>query len=249
MKSRALFLAISAAALTAVSLLPGVLCAEPFEAPAFTAVKTITSYDRATGEIAGAEQLLIAVRSDGSRAQVRTRTAPDGTQHEQKTIIDVTARKRLLVDGLTDSLTTYPLSEKAVLHYAVRPVPSCKGADEEAGEMFGFPVRRREREVNDGGDTIHFEEWVAPELNCMVMKRVVRIGEPGGPLRLASVEEITTLTRGEPAASMFALPDRPLTERSPGEVFAEYSRRYGKPVNAGAAAILDRSYQAHRRQR
>jgi len=243
MKTRVLFLTISAVALTAVLPPPGVLCAEPSEAPAFTAIRTITSYDKASGEIARTEQLLIAVRSDGSRAQVRTRTAPDGTQHEQKTIIDVSARKRLLVDGLTDSLTTYPLSEKAALHYAVRPVPSCRGADEEAGEMFGFPVRRREREVNDGRDTIHFEEWVAPDLNCMVMKRVVRIED-----RLASVEEITTLTRGEPAASMFALPDRPLTERSPGEVLAEFSRRYGKRFNPNTAAVLDQAYESHQRQ-
>ncbi len=65
---------------------------------------------------------------------------------------------------------------------------------------------------------------------------------------LDSMEGITTLNRGEPAASMFAWPDRPLTERSPGEFLAEYSRRYGKRFNPTTAAVLDQAYEPHQRQ-
>lgn len=212
----------------------------------FTAVKIDTHYD-AKGEVSKTLQSLVGVRGDGSSVEVLSQTAPDGRQVAKKRLIDVMERKRMIIDGLTDSVTTYFLSEKAAAHYAFKRLGTCvENAPSERSEMLGFSVEKRNSEIEDAGNLLKVEEWVSPDLNCMALRQVVRVGPPGGPFVVDTITDIASLTRGEPDRSHFAAPTTGLVERSPGEVLAEFSRRYNRPFTPGSAAALDQSYFAHR---
>jgi hypothetical protein len=63
-------------------------------------------------------------RSDGSDVESRVTTGPDGKQYEQRTVIDTAQRTRVVIDGMTESITTYPLSQARVESYK-KPALNC----------------------------------------------------------------------------------------------------------------------------
>ena len=60
------------------------------------------------------EYKIVAVRGDGSTAEVRDVQSPDGKVFTQQMIVDLQAGERRLYDGLTDSRTTYRIAAETL---------------------------------------------------------------------------------------------------------------------------------------
>lgn len=53
-----------------------------------------------------------ARRGDGSVVEWRARPAPDGKEYDQRTIYDIPTGAKVVLEGATESITTYPLSQR-----------------------------------------------------------------------------------------------------------------------------------------
>ena len=59
-----------------------------------------------------ATELFYARRGDGSVVEWRARPAPDGKQYDQRTIYDLPKGAKVVLEGATESISTYPLSQR-----------------------------------------------------------------------------------------------------------------------------------------
>src|SRR5712692_2917475 len=71
---------------------------------ALTATTTESYFRYPTGEYVRSEQRTLFVRGDGSSVELKRGVAPDGRPVEGRILIDITARKRVVIDGMTDSI-------------------------------------------------------------------------------------------------------------------------------------------------
>lgn len=196
-------------------------------AVAFTATRRDVAYDQS-----GAQKLdqtiILAVRGDGSTVRSVTVMKPGGRGlAEQRTVTDLHRGAEISVSGVTESLTTFPLSPKVVLRLKARAVNGCQNVDRsDKSTILGYNVFRFTYNSKLFDNSImKTEEWVAPDLNCMPLKAVVRVGKSEAEMRLSNVEEVTEIKMGEPDASLFAIPPS-YTELTPSQVTEEFNRRY-----------------------
>lgn len=184
---------------------------------------------------------VVARRSDGSRSESFIRTAPNGKQYNQRIIWDVGREARIVLEAITESVTTYPLRASQVA--ALRRLTSdCgTGADAEQSTILGEKVLKKITPT-PLPDHRRLEEWVAPRLGCIALRdrTLIPQGSTGGDEVLMWKEAIF-LSSKEPDAALFQIPAWP--ERRPSEVFAEYSRKFpGDAVPPNP--LVDKAYLA-----
>jgi hypothetical protein len=170
--------------------------------------------------------------------------APDGDFYEQKIIVDVQTGKRILAEGVTQSLTTYLLSDKLVQTYRF-PSSTCESGKED-GVILGQRVLLREIRAPSPNDRV-VQSWYAPDLGCILLKDVLKKVNVDGTVSILFQKEATQITFGEPDPSLFVVPS--WTERSPSEVSAEVKRRFGVTESTMVKDARDRAYHAQQVRR
>jgi hypothetical protein len=217
---------------------------EPTRKP-FTAVMVERQYHGDAAEPTRTEVYLRAFRSDGSQATVKQGLSPHKESKETKVILDLSGRQRVTVDQLTESRTTYPLSDSDLSHYRAWPKNECTGkAGLERSTLLGYEVRKVEKDMPDGGT--HLDLWMAPILDCFELQEDWAVGAPG-ETRVRVTRQAVYIIEGEPAATLFDIPPA-YVERAPSEVRAEFMRRYpeGQLFSHDTAQAMDDVYLAHR---
>ena len=241
-----------------VSVFPaGQLSAQEFlRAPVYvphTATVVTRFYDNA-GAVNATIVSLRARRSDGSLAKVRelVRDEVSGV----KLIVDTAASQRVAVDPVTESKTTYHLTPKAIHEHEDFRQGACQNAGEEVQEIAGLEARRFRQEISHGNPsggprwTTVVERWLAPALNCEPLRVDSRMVSPDGTVRGRTVDEVISVTMGEPRESLFAVPE--YLEKSPSQVMAEYDRIRGRKecdTCARSRSARDAAYDAARIER
>lgn len=216
---------------------------------AFTAVVLEKRY-AGTGEEGYSSTNLYAIRSDGSNVHVARVQMPNQEWVEMKSVLDVVAQKRVSVDPVSESLTTYPLSAGAAAEFG-RAKTRCTDESSEAGEkLLGYETVKVRKEIRTGaGLVFRGEEWQAPGLNCFRLRETATLGPLEGAAS-RTTREVLFVIEGEPAASLFEIPST-YAERSPAQVYAEWERRFPghRPAPADTTNKLDEVYHARQRSR
>ena len=179
-----------------------------------------------------------AYKSDGSWAtklqrhvQIPGRPAES---HKIRTIMDLSARQRVMVDPFTESKFTMALSDEEVRH--LRTKHDCYSTRENQSidlnppeeTILGYRVVKKIETTPIDGEFMRFEVWVAPELNCYQLRStILDVTDPNAPVILTQVEAVEIIP-GEPDGSMFETPSG-FTERSPEDIEREIARRKGEP--------------------
>lgn len=205
-----------------------------------TVEMTATYYEYPSGRLVKNENLTVAIRADGSRVD-----AP-GTGN-QRIVLDIRLRKRVSIDNLTRSLTSYALSDKAVRELT-RPFRACPDEhNAQRSVLLGYDVVKFVKVLGDA----RVESWLAPALNCLELKYTVFRGVDRGQGMPATIVEAKSVVVGEPDATLFAVPSD-YSERSPSQVIAEHDRLYGadgepncRPDRTKSLQTLDKVYSYH----
>lgn len=214
--------------------------------PGFTVKRVQKVYRVSTGEKVYTYESTYGRRSDGSSVEVRRIADPEGNTREQRVVIDLTGKRRLTLDGLTQSVTTYALSEAQVAEHRRRP--ACPVEPAERDQLLGFDVVRIEERTRTGkGTGFRVEKWVAPALDCLPLRERVFVSHAGDRFELAWEAEVTSVELVEPPAEWFEIPAG-YVERSPSAVLDEFRRRFPSSCSRCGERtddILDQVYYAH----
>jgi hypothetical protein len=179
-----------------------------------------------SGTVGRTHQYFYGVRSDGSTVEVRRSAAPDGTPVEQRIIEDLSGLRRISVDGLTESVTTYSISARAAASKAAKPESCTSAAPAAHSTLLGYDVVRDAQELPAPapGAKHRVESWRAPALNCLALDERLFRTDNGHEI-LVTVRQVTSINQQEPDPQLFT-PPKGFIERSPGDVLAEFARRY-----------------------
>ena len=166
----------------------------------YTAVRVETEYRIPGEQFHKRRESTIAVRSDGSTSE---------TIGKYRQVVDLKSMQRTVVDG--KAVAAAPLTAETAAEYKASHTGRC--VDDSAArtdKMLGYQVQRRYREIDDkpAGLTLQIEEWLAPDLNCLALKKEVRAGKPGGTFERTNVIEVKSVKTGEPRADLFRMPSR-----------------------------------------
>lgn len=189
------------------------------------------------------EYKIVAVRGDGSSAEVRDVQSPDGKMYTQQMIVDLQAGERRLYDGLTGSRTTYRIPAETLQRMrTARKV--CTGVNDAA--LLGVQVLKEVSHPAQGKESteqVTVTAFRAPEWDCLALKEVRETERNGGPRWTTNLREVLSVAPGEPEAKWFEIPANAI-ERSPSEVLAEYERRYGeRGAVSKTREMLDENYR------
>lgn len=229
-----IWLGLVAGILAMVSAFPtGQLAAQEFlRAPRYVphTATVVTRYYDDAGSLKATIVSLRARRADGSLAKVKelVRDEVSGV----KLIVDTVAGQRVAVDPVTQSKTTYHMSPKAILEHEDFRQGACEKSGEEVEEIAGLEARKFRQEISQGNARLGpvwktvVERWLAPALNCEPLRVDSHMVSPDGTLRGRTVDEVISVTLGEPNQSLFEVPEYP--EKSPSQVMAEYDRIHGR---------------------
>lgn len=193
---------------------------------AFTASALHSVYKR-SGEVVLTDELVLATRSDGSTARVRRVAAPGNRGvAAQKTIVDLAHAEKVYTDGLTDSRTSYPVPKVGVEQLSRKPFTCASDASAARDRMLGYEVVRVVQDLQSGGDMlVRREEWRAAALDCFPLKSTTFRGRTEADMYTSSITEVSQVTVGEPAPSLFETPAA-YVERSPSQRRQEFNARY-----------------------
>ena len=214
----------------------GVLWAKWQETPAphadsFTATELEAIYEAEDPVVAMTRTSTIAVRSDGSYAQLRHFTDPNGGVRTWavRGITDLAAREFIAVDPFSESISTYPMTEQYAAEETKKFSSPCVGGS--AGKLLGFDVLLNQNIENrpQQPDHIHIDKvvrsyWLAPQLRCFALNSETLL-YANGKLTQRTVKTITSLKLGEPPSWLFKRPAG-YVERAPSEARHEAERRY-----------------------
>lgn len=203
-----------------------------------------THFSDPAGVPVGKNVRTLAVRSDGSRVEPRVVTAADGRLYTQKVIVDVGRKKRIVVEGVTESLITTGLSD-AELERLAKPGGACIDPQAKPGPtILGY--RTVQREIRTPIFVV--QEWRAPELGCLMLRQTYSRPQADGSLRLVLECTAAELAFGEPDPALFQPPDWP--ETAPSQALERYRLKFGLPDTEELRKIKeakDRAYWARQR--
>ncbi len=188
-----------------------------------------------------------AMRDDGSEATARRVQAPDHNWYEERTILDLTDGKRISIDPITKSVTTYPLTARATSFYMASRTECARAAGIQAANILGYNAVEiafgATQEFGRPGRKVVSHEWEAPALGCLRLDQDVTFLDPqSGAVLGRRTVRVLTVTEGEPSAALFTIPVNYI-ERSPSEVFSIFDSRFHKPDHPKTDDLLDRVYQ------
>ena len=190
---------------------------------AFTA--TMHEVRFGAGGVPGYEETyLLSVRSDGSTAKVVRRRSRDAQWYEMRVVLDVLGRRRVSIDPITRSTTTYFLSESDI-NLMSQPDKSCISGVE-TDDVLGYKVRRvTSEDYLQEGASHALDALQAPDLDCFAL-RERSVNGPRGSRSPYTEVSATAILVGEPDPVAFEVP-RNYVERTPSQVAAEYNKKFG----------------------
>jgi hypothetical protein len=215
-------------------------------AVAFTAVQQEIVY-KADGSEYRRETHTLARQRNGSTVRVRSLATPGGGGAvEQRQVVDLDRREQIYIDGLTNSLTTYPMTQRLTDYR--RRFPQCTPPEDPAAKrtILGYEAYRFLSTSSEPGRVVRYEEWRAPALACLTLLQTVFVGNTESELRVANVQTVLQVTEGEPAPSLFAVPTG-YQERSPTARRNEFNTRYRIPETANPQCLREGEKQADER--
>jgi hypothetical protein len=212
----------------------------------FTATIRTQQYSSAS-QLMLTDVIAVAVKGDGSRAEKRI--IRNGNPLEVRTVIDTAAAKKTVIDVLTESKTTYRLTDKEVIAYRHKP-SSCTPGNQQAetSTLLGYAVVKVVTNETAGQPSVRKVQWRAPALNCFPLKTEAQEVMADGSLGSSSIEEVTNLSLGTPERSIFEIPAN-YQERSPSSVMERARELKGQARCEDCKAgnrKLDEVYQASR---
>jgi hypothetical protein len=197
----------------------------------------------------------LARRSDGSTVERYEVASPSGEFGEVIDGSDLRIGKGFVLEPFTRSLTTFYLSDREIGQR--RAAQDACGESEVRTALSAAPRTSEPRPAVLGFDLVRVDyappssrrveivRWVAPSLGCLALRETQSFPATGGHNDL----EIVGLNQAEPPDSAFDIPDG-YVERSPAEVEAAYSAKYGKPYyGQPAVAAIDKRYHDHQTYR
>ena len=207
--------------------------------PPFTAFISVEDFD-SHGNLIKQSHEILATRTDGSSVIVYERTDPAGKPIQTRIITNVSAKKRISIDPITESTTTYGMSDDMVT-VALRKYSLCVGTSVQSEKLVkGFRAIEMDLSKNYGGK-LSRQGWYAPELGCLPVEETIARSD----IQRRQVRRMIFAIRGEPSPELFSIPEG-FQERSPSEVLAEYKRKFpgGKSGATSAGGMLDQIYNS-----
>lgn len=196
-----------------------------------------------------------AVRSDGSSVQLSEIAAPNGNIVQQKAIVDLAQQQRVVVEGITKSISTFPFNADTVTGIRKGYAACLLDTSAERGTYAGYQVVKqiRERPSCENCEeakkaALRSESWRAPALGCVEIRRITTMTQKGKTPMIVTDVAVEEILPGEPAASLFDIPAG-YVERRPSEVAQELDRLKGIPSDPAADAVRDTPYRESRRPR
>lgn len=217
----------------------------------FTAVMVSQTYSHGSAAPTATGNHIHAVRGDGSWVDVALREVR-GQLYRVSVIQNLALRRRVTIDPMTESTTTYPLSA-ATANRLATPETSCTSdANAPHKSMLGYDVVEVKRNrPGPGGQTTVVDDWDATALNCFPLQRTVTLSQEG----VASFRRIVTaisVAAGPPDSALFQVPGN-YTERSPSQVLAAFAKRFPGASSSlppsSAKSMLDGVYNNYRTAR
>ncbi len=210
----------------------------------FTAMVVERQYDGSGRQIV-LEEIVSAVRSDGSQVRMFHRQLPDGSWFQPKWVLLVPAGVRISVDPATESIVTYHLPSRPAA-----PSSTCGvSPDAPRSSWLGYAVVVDDVRVKPP-EMLSDKHWLAPNLGCFPLRD--EISYAPGPAGAATkmVREAVFVIPGDPSPSLFEIPAS-YRERSPSELAAEFARRFPghQAWRSGSSSVLDQAYQSSGAQR
>jgi hypothetical protein len=207
----------------------------------FEATRVVEFYAPETSAPWLVQTEIVGVRNDGSSVMARKTLHPTtGADVYLRRVTDVSNKKMVVVNPLTESLTTYPLG-KTIERERIKPTTGCPG--EPAGEMLGYPVTLERKRTDSDGVQTNLQAWRSPALDCVPMREESRLVKDG--VESVKVSKITGIVQGQPEEWLFDIPST-YAEKTPTEVFVEQARRYPQRFRTphASASNLDVVYGA-----
>ncbi|HLJ12984.1 MAG TPA: hypothetical protein VKV15_00690 [Bryobacteraceae bacterium] len=194
-----------------------------------------------TGSIVSTQTAVKGERSDGSHVWVRA--VLDNRSIGIRSIVDIPSRKRVTVDPVTESVTTYKLTSAEAQHLS-SPAQCASVVRGTREKILDFQAVQQNETITAGSRVITIQRWVAPALNCLALRSITDIVDDR-ELKAHIVEQASSIQLTPPDASLFAVPAN-YTERTPSQVFAEAARRKGQECTtctSAASQQLDMAYR------
>lgn len=178
-----------------------------------TAVSVARAFD-ASGKDTGRTVRTIAVRADGAKA-IHTRsfsyTSQGSEPTETRDIFDVTARQHTQLRPQDRTRVTEALAPVAVARL-LRPTSTA--CVEHPGEpepstresLLGYDVVKHTAHVKVRDASLVVEDWLAPRLDCLSLKRTLTLTDAGGAVIAREQETVIEVHTGRPDRSHFNVP-------------------------------------------
>jgi len=189
---------------------------------AFTAMMRQTLFRFPSGVFVRTDNDIIAVRADGSRVTTYQRSDPGGRSLGMRVIEDSQKKMRVSIIDLVASTTTMPLASLRIKK--LTEVPATCGAQPGAPTNVFHGVSAV-RVLTGDSNSLHREEWRAPSLSCLAVKKTVFHKSADGKDVITNEVELMDVKIGEPDAALFNVPSTH-REAPPSEVISLIFRPY-----------------------
>jgi hypothetical protein len=217
-------------------------------------VTTKKVFRDAAGGVQLSSTIVYSARNDGSSASITTTLANDGGRFPNvtKVVVDVATKRRVVVSMRSRSLTAYHLTDNDIKSITTSrqdsgcliPGSNDQSSDADPSALLGFNVVKIRNEQRGEHFRIPQETWMAPDLDCYVVKQnalVYRDGKLSG----TNTIELASLRKDEVNEDAFLVPSN-FTERKPSEVLMLERRAIGLEdcleCEAHAVASQDAGY-------
>jgi hypothetical protein len=209
----------------------------------FTAVMVERTQRQGEKEPFKIENFTYALRHDGSWVTARHRQIfPDGGWGDIRVVVDLSFRRRVVVDPSTESVVTYPIPLNYVEGPPNPPEGCTTGVNPQRGNWLKYETVRIPEPPQ--GEVLSREAWFAPSLGCVALRRVTTVRLPGSDETVYVVTmEALWVVEGEPDSALFDIPAN-YVERSPSELSAEHARRFNGQRVFSNPREFDKVYQS-----
>lgn len=204
---------------------------------------------------------VLAVRRDGSTANIdRTEwTGPadavPGGVFESRGIVDLVSKRQISVYPFAKATITVPIGDADLERMRRRLGPRQDCSDDARFRrneqtdtvMLGYAAEHYVYEAVESADSVREEEWRAPQLGCVALKRTLTVTTPGVSTSGSTVE-IRDIIPGDPPAEYFAVPED-YKEYAPSEVYKAVLKAEGRecqPCEANVGPRADANYYRQR---
>lgn len=212
-------------------------------------VRAVTHYFERSGQVAFFEHSTYGLFADGSSARILRRMLPTQAADQvnpSRILIDFRRGERVLVDDMSKSKSTFFLAFGEKLRNR-NEAKSCLHLDKpHMDPVLGYDVVkiRLPHKDRSGKEIGYTESFVAPALNCLVLKSAL-YRETSGSMLISQTYRVESVQVGSPPKSLFEVPAT-YVERSPSKMFKEQDRRAEGEIHTEcthkSASELDNMY-------